>query len=414
VEINNMLPEGDRLCPRCGQLIPAEQAECPVCTAPQGFLWSLERESLVVVSIVLLAIFFAITGFVTRRYHATQAALGGHWYQRGEAALKANQPLKAVNAFHTALVYSRDNSTYQMRLAEALVKADRLSEAEVYLRALWEREPGNGTVNLELARLAARASDVPEAIRYYHNAIFGVWDSNPFVHRRETRLELCQLLLSKGERTQAESELIALVTELPPDAALHASVGRMFLQVQDYRRALQQFQVALKLKPKIKGAWAGAGEASYLAGNYAEARYYLEKAVAESSSDLQAAQQLEMCKLILSLDPFDRRLSQRERIRRTVAAFNQALARVTLCAKDRGVNLEAKQATGPLQSIYAGAKKMHPKVNERSLRRNPDLISNVMDLAFQMEGQAEQVCGVPPDPDQALLMIARARGAIER
>ena len=49
-----MLPEGDRLCPRCGQLIPAGHTECPVCTAPQGFLWRLERETLVVVSLVLL------------------------------------------------------------------------------------------------------------------------------------------------------------------------------------------------------------------------------------------------------------------------------------------------------------------------------------------------------------------------
>ena len=216
-----MLPEGDRLCPRCGQLIPAGHTECPVCTAPQGFLWRLERETLVVVCIVLLAVFFAITGFVVQRYHATQKALGGHWYQRGEAALKARQPLEAVDAFHTALVYSRENSAYQMRLAEALIRADRLSEAEVYLRTLWVREPGNGTVNLELARLAARRSNVPEAIRYYNNAIFGSWDSDPLNHRLEARLELCQFSLSKGERIQAESELIALVAIeriLPPDA----------------------------------------------------------------------------------------------------------------------------------------------------------------------------------------------------
>ena len=53
-----MPPEGDRLCPRCGQLIPAGQTDCPVCTRPQGFLWSLERETLVLLSIVVLAIFF--------------------------------------------------------------------------------------------------------------------------------------------------------------------------------------------------------------------------------------------------------------------------------------------------------------------------------------------------------------------
>ncbi len=412
-----MLPEGDRLCPRCGQLIPAGQTECPVCTAPQGFLWRLERETLLVVSLVLLAVFFAITGFVVQRYHATQKALGGHWYQRGEAALRANQPLKAVGAFHTALVYSRNNSTYQLRLAEALLRANRLSEAEVYLRTLWVREPGNGTVNLELARLATRTSNVTEAIRYYNNAVFGSWDSDPLDHRLEARLELCQFLLSKGERTQAESELIALAALeriLPPDAALNAQIGSMFMEVQDYRRALPQFQEALKLNSKVPGAWAGAGEAAYEIGSYAEARRYLERAVSQNPQDLRAAQQLEISKLILSLDPFARRISQRERNRRTVAAFNQALGRLRQCAQSRGVDLKAQQTTNPLEGIYAAAKKMGPQVNARSLERNPDLINKVMDLAFQMEQQAQQACGLPPNPDQALLMIARARGATER
>jgi tetratricopeptide (TPR) repeat protein len=367
-----------------------------------------------VFSIALLAIFFVITGFVVRRYHATQTALGGHWYQKGEAALKANQPLEAVDAFHTALVYSRDNSTYQMRLAEALVRSNRLGEAEVYLRSLWVREPGDSTVNLELARLAARQGDVPEALRYYHNAIFGFWESDPLIHRRDTRLELCNFLLSRGERTQAESELIALETELPPDAALRARVGSMFLQVQDYRRALQEFQTVLKLKPNLPGARAGAGEAAYELGNYMEAHRYLERAVSQNPKDLRAAQQLEISKLILSLDPFQPRISQRERTRRTVAAFNQAMRRVQDCAQSRSVNLQAAQVTSPLQGVYAEAKKMKSNVNARSLRRDPDLIGKVMDVAFQMEQQAEQTCGVPPDPDRALLMIARTRGATER
>ena len=253
-----------------------------------------------------------------------------------------------------------------------------------------------------------------EALRYYHNAIFGVWESNPLAHRRDTRIELCQFLLAKGEQTQAESELIALEAELPPDAALHAQVGSMFLQVQDYRHALEQFRQALKLKPKIPGAWAGAGEAAYETGNYTEARRFLERAVNQDSKNLRAAQQLEISKLILSLDPFAHRISQKERSRRTVAAFKQAQVRVEQCAQSRGVSLQAKQATSPLQGVYAEAKKTSSQVSERSLRRDPDLIGKVMDLVFQMEQQAQQACGVPPDPDQALLMIGRTRGATER
>src|SRR5215472_14437087 len=157
-----MPPESDRLCPRCGQLIPAGRAGCPVCTRPQGFLWSLERETLVLLSLIMLGIFFVITGFAVKRYHASQLTLGGRWYERGQAALQSNRPEEAVDDFRTALVYARDNTVYQKRLAEALIKARHLPEAEVYLRTLWVREPGDGTVNLELARLSANAHNVPE------------------------------------------------------------------------------------------------------------------------------------------------------------------------------------------------------------------------------------------------------------
>jgi len=409
-----MPQEGDRLCPRCGQLIPAGQTACPVCTAPKGFLWSLERETLVLVSIVLLAVFFVITGFTTTKYHAEQDALGGRWYQRGEAALKANRPEEAVDDFHTALVYARDNAAYQMVLAEALVRANRLAEAEVQLRTLWERQPGSGRVNLELARLFAKSHNVSEAIRYYHTAVFGAWESDPESHRRQVRIELCRFLLKENERNAAESELIALQAELPADADLHAEVGNMFMQVQDYRRALEEFQQAVKLNSKQPGAWAGAGNAAYQLANYTQARRYLQNAVDLDPKNLEAAQKLEISKLVLELDPFQRRLSQEERNRRTIAAFSQALSHLKQCAQSRGVNLQAQQTTGPFAKAYSAAKKMQPKVSRLNLRRNPDLVNGLMDLVMQMEETAQQACGTPPAPDQALLMISHTRGNTER
>ena len=369
---------------------------------------------MVLISIGLLVILFVITGFTVKRYHAEQKALGGRWYQRGQAALDANRAEEAVDDFHTAVIYARDNTVYQMRLAEALVKANHLAEAAVYLRTLWVHEPGNGTVNLELARLSARSHDPSEAIRYYHNAIFGVWESNPEEQRRQVRIELCKFLLGEGDRNAAESELIALQTELPPDAALHTQIGLMFIQVEDYRHALHEFQQALKLNPKQPGAWAGAGEAAYQIADYAQARRYLQKAVDLEPKDQQAARKLEISRLVLELDPFQRQLSQDERDRRGIAAFQQAFSRLKQCAQNRGVNLQAQQAAGPFADVYSNVKKMQPKVNRSNLRRNPDLITNLMDLVMQMEETAQQACGTPPAPDQALLMISHTRGVPER
>ena len=409
-----MPPEGDRLCPKCGQLIPAGQTACPVCTAPQGFFWTLERETLVLFSIGLLVVFFVVTGFTVKRYHAEQEALGGRWYQRGQAALQANRPEEAAEDFHTALIYSRDNAVYEMRLAEALVKANHLAEAKVYLQSLLERRPGSGQVNLEMAHMSAKSHNIPEAIRYYHTAVFGAWEINPGAHRLQVRLELCKFLLEQHDGNEAESEIIALQTELPADANLHAEVGHMFMQVEDYRRALEEFQLALKLNPKQPGAWAGAGEAAYQMSDYAQARRYLQKAVEVAPKNLQAAQKLEISRLVLEHDPFQRRLSQEERNRRTIAAFQQALSRLKQCAQNRGVNLQAQQMAGPFADVDSNVKMIRPKVNKSNLRRDPNLITNVMDLVMQMEETAQQACGTLPAPDQALLMISHTRGVTER
>lgn len=409
-----MPPERDRLCPRCGQLVPAGQTDCPVCTRPQGLLWSLERETLVLISLIALAIFFVITGFTVKRYHASQLALGGRWYQRGEAALQSNRPEEAVAAFHTALVYARNNTVYQKRLAEALIEANHQAEAEAYLRALWVRQPGDGTVNLELARLSANAHQVPEAIRYYQNAVFGIWEAKPDTSRRDVRIEMCRFLLAEGKKAVAESELIALQAELPPDAKLHTQVGNMFVQVEDYRRALTEFQRALKLDPRMGDAWAGAGEASYRLANFVQARHYFQRAVELNPHDQDAARKLEISRWAVDLDPFQRRLSQEARGRRTVAAFHQALSRLRQCARGRGENLQSQAAAGPFAGVYSSVEKIQPKVSRKVLRGNPDLINDVMDLVTQMEETAQQVCGTPPPADQALLMISHMRGATEQ
>ena len=93
---------------------------------------------------------------MSRAYHAQREALGNRWFTRGVADLNARRYDKAVADFRSALLYSRDNYHYQLDLAEALIGLVRTGEAYSYLLNLWEREPENGLVNLELARIAAQ------------------------------------------------------------------------------------------------------------------------------------------------------------------------------------------------------------------------------------------------------------------
>jgi hypothetical protein len=51
--------------------------------------------------------------------------------------------------------------------------------------------------------------------------------------------------------------------------------------------------------------------------------------------------------------------------------------------------------------------KMKPRISDQSLRRNPGLVEDAMDLVFRIERQTNTTCGSPTGPDLALLLIAK-------
>src|SRR5207244_11171271 len=180
-----------------------------------------------------------------------------------------------IEDFRSALAFDRDNPLYQFRLAQALEAEGRFDEAESYLINLWEHQPQNGMVNVQLARLAAHRQSTNRALRYYHNAIYGIWDSNPDENRRAARFELIEFLLKQKARTQVQSELIAMEAGLPSDPQLHLKVAELFLESDDYANALAQSRQALQLDRKNVQATARAGEARVDLGRYRTGGRYL-------------------------------------------------------------------------------------------------------------------------------------------
>jgi len=399
-------PSEDRLCPRCGNKIPRHELRCPSCASHQGW-WSPQRETVLLLSLLGLGLLFTVTGFATRRYHETQKTLAEQWYARGEAELKAGRPQAAIDDFETALLYAQSNTFYRLRLAQALLAAGRIEEARAHLLSLREQEPENGLVNLELGRLAVRQGKLSDALRDYHRAIYGIWENEPEDTRRQARLELCQFLLEHGDRAEAESELIALAADLPEDAEAHVQAGGLFFETKDYNRALTQFHQALGLERSQEAALAGAGEASFQMARYEEAKEYFERAVKENPADAHVARLLEMTNLVLGIDPFDHRISARERVRRVVRAFDEAVVRLEQCAQSHGDLLETSQPQTLIESVYARIQKLRSGVRARTLERNPDLIAQVMDVVVEAETVASSSCGAPQGLDQAILLAAQ-------
>jgi len=175
--------------------------------------------------LVLAVIFFLITSGLARVYRAQREALGTRWFTRGVAELNAKKYDAAVTDFRAALLYSRDNYAYQLNLAEALIGAKRTGQASAYLLNLWDREPEDGLVNLELARIASAQGQVQLAVRYYHDAVYAAWHSDEEWKRRDARLELIELLLGTKAQPQAQAELIALAANVGDDPAQQEQIG---------------------------------------------------------------------------------------------------------------------------------------------------------------------------------------------
>lgn len=401
--------EGDRVCERCGQVIPRGTPGCPNCRRMQRL--DLQRETILLVTLLVIGVLFVITAFAVRLYHARERSLGGRWYTRGENNLVSGNAPAAVLDFRTALLHASDNPVYQLRLAQALISSNRLVEAQSYLLRLWEADPADGPVNLELAHLAMKQGNAQQVIRYFHSAIDGEWENVPPDHRRALRQELCEYLIARGQHAEALAELMALSSETPDNAALRTQVAALFLAAQDYDSALQQYKRSLSLSRRQPEAWEGAGEAAFHLGDYRAAREYLAHAISEHSSNPEARRLYDLAGEVLQLNPLDRRVPAAARRRRAIAAFNLAWNRLQSCAASQHENLQANPPQTDLQKAYATASQMKPKVTEQNLRRDPDQFDETIHLAFDLERVSAQQCGAPQGADEALLLIAQHGGS---
>jgi len=372
---------------------------------------SLRQEPVILTLLTILAVLFflAVSG-LSHIYHTQQQSLGNRWFDRGVTDLNAQRFERAVSDFRTALLYSRDDYSYEFNLAEALIGLKRTDEAYAYLINLWDEEPENGLVNLELARIAAHKHETDKALRYYHNAIYATWsDSDEELERRTTRLELIDYLLGIGARTQAESELIALAANLGDDAAQQLRVADLFARIKDYEHALAEYRLVLASDRNNPAALAGLGMSAFQLSRYDVARRYLEAAAAANPNDSQSAELLKTTELVLRLDPYQRQLSVAERNRIVIEGFAAAGERVKACSPAGGVPEQMPNSSAPnnLAAKRAKWEQMKNQVTEQGLRRNPDLVDAAMDLVFDIERQSNATCGPASGADLALLLIAR-------
>jgi tetratricopeptide (TPR) repeat protein len=390
---------------------------------PKLALHKLVPHSAPIILLILIAsaaIAFAAVTHLVARFTSNQQSRGRRLYAEGLTDANAGHYDDAIDAFRAALTCEPTNSQYQLSLARALRDSDdptqshsRLDEAESYLTALWQRTPQDAAVNLALARVAAHRGNIEDATRYYHNAMYGVCNANPDANRNKARVELIQFLLKQGAPDKAESELMALATALPPDPAEQLQAAQLFGQARDDAGALARYREVLQLDPQNTAALAGAGQAAYRSGNYVTAQKYLDEAVNANPDDETSHHLLSNTELILRTNPFHSHISDAERNRRITAAFAQAEKRLTDCAQQTGVDLNATPAStnSPLPALQVRWTAAQPNLAHLRSPGETDLPDALMDIIFQIEQQTAAVCGPPQGIDQALLLISQKREA---
>lgn len=375
------------------------------------------RDSLTFLVLVLLTgVLFLVTLFLFRSFTAHREELAVRWSGRGKAALDAGKPEQAMVALRTALSYAPGTRSYELLLAQALADAGHMDEASNYFMNLWVTQPGDGFINLELARLSAKRNDPPNAIKYYRASIYGTWEGDGVVRRREVRLELARYLIAQKYTNAARIELLIAAGNSPSDPSLNITLAGLLVETGDVADGFTYYKKALHRDPKNQTALQGAGRAAYALGDFAEAHSLLERAI-ESKASLEKenasgdlATMLENSKRILELRPSGK-LRPVERVHRIIADSVIARKRFDGCIARFDPTNGLPPALQELKSRWAGGDAtMSRPILLRSLAQQDATVQ----LIFDTELQTGQFCGVPTGDDALLLLLAKSPEVTER
>jgi predicted Zn-dependent protease len=370
------------------------------------------RDSLTFLSLALITVvLFLITFFLFRSFASHRQELGQRWSARGQAAINSSHPDQAIVAIRTALSYVPGQRSYELLLAQALGDAGHTEESYNYFLGLWETEPGNGLINLRLARLAAKKNEIQAAINYYRASIYGTWEGDGILRRRDIRLELAQYLIAHNELNTARTELLVAGGNAPDDVPLALTIAQLLEQANAPHDALNYYRKVLAQDPKNHTALESAARLEYDSGRFDEAHRLMEQGMREreaatsnhetiTPSDKEI---LDNSTRILALAPL-KKLPNNERVTRILQARSLAKKRIDACSAQ--ISTASGLAT-PLQDLTTKWASKDATSNRAALLNDPTQQDATMQLVFDTETQTSKICGDPTGDDALLLQLAK-------
>ncbi len=322
-------------------------------------------------TLLLLAIGLSfVTWGLFHSFNAHRHMLEARWRARGEAALTAGKPVAALDDLHSALAYAPDDRGLQIELATALAAAGRTQEAQVYFSTLLETAPGNGPINLQLARIAIRQGNTQVAVEHYQAAIEGTWNGDAFTRRRDIRLELARFFLAQHRNGEARDLLLVASSNSPADYPLQLTLGGLLEQAGDPAGALEVYRRAAGHRPTRVEALTGEARAAEALGRYGTAKQWLQQAAGDPGFSktaeplrTEAQARLERVQAMLLLYPSEN-LPNGERARRIAHLAGLAQTRLAGCPvatlPAAPATPVATQPAAPLADLAAHLAQLNP------------------------------------------------------
>lgn len=372
-------------------------------------------------------VLYGVTLFLFRTFEQHRDDLGKRWSGRGQQALTANDPARAIASLRAALQYAPDNRGYQLLLAEALARAGKTDEASSYFLNLRELKPGDGFINLQLARLARRKSDAEQAEEFYRASIFGDWQGTGVTSRRVVRLELADYLMERHNLPAARAELLIGAGNAPEDPKLNLLFGEKLEAAGDLQDALKLYQKAMAADPKSRVPPERAGRVALARGDYGLAETLLRRALATKPAGTAKEDTAELTALAGKAErlpqlSLSRELPAHERAEHLRLAAGIAQARLARCSDQ--VAAMARENAGArvvgdelpeeeMQGLRTRWKTANGPAVRRALLNDAGVQDGMTQLIYDTELRTQAACGAPTG-DDALLLVLEQRATQAR
>ncbi|MHB8303279.1 MAG: tetratricopeptide repeat protein [Acidobacteriaceae bacterium] len=394
------------------------------------------QDGLALLSLAAITVCIAVmTYFFFHSFREHRGIMERRWYARGERAMAAGHPQDAVQDFRSALSLSTANANYEMSLAVALAASGRTDEAYAYFSTLHDAEPGDGFLNLQLARLEARRNNSAAAIDFYQSALNGAWRGEGAERRLQIRLDLARYLLSLGRVNDAQGELLTAegnsldnpvslfeIAGLLQQAGAPSDAWTAYQRVERHASAHPPLILQSLLEESRIATSMGQYKRAALALDRYTARERQHPKASAPEQRREVAARLAKLQRMLQLVPFYG-LQPKHRAERVLLAADIAHRRFAGCVaqiQPQTQSPNVQPATQPAtlapavspvdtdQLALLNSQWLHlGNLHAANLAGNADLEQGLMAWVNQAEILTAKLCGTPTGDNALLLQLAR-------